>query len=113
MSHVGSDPKAAKNGNPARGQFISTSVRSRGFLPERDPLIGFPSHSEFTELDEIGPKPPSRPRISRLRALTGSPAMARPIATANACGSLDASILHFTEDAFTECLQTSKCLCHA
>ena len=58
MSQSGSDPKA-ENATHARGQFISTSMRSRGFLPERDPLIGFPSHSEFTELDEIGRDLPS------------------------------------------------------
>ena len=43
----------------AGGQFISTSLRSRGFLPEHDPLIGFPSNSEFAGLDEIGRDLPS------------------------------------------------------
>jgi indoleamine 2,3-dioxygenase len=43
----------------AGGQFISTRLRSRGFLPEHDPLISFPSHSEFAQLDEIGRDLPS------------------------------------------------------
>ena len=51
--------KAAEDANPARGQFISTAMRSRGFLPEHDPLIGFPSNSEFARLDEIGRDLPS------------------------------------------------------
>ena len=59
MSQVGNDRKAAENATSARGQFISTSMRSRGFLPESDPLIAFPSHSEFAELDEIGRDLPS------------------------------------------------------
>src|SRR5712672_2007107 len=59
MSQVGSDPKAAEKATPARGQFISANMRSRGFLPESDPLIVFPSHSEFAELDEIGRDLPS------------------------------------------------------
>jgi len=59
MSQVGNDRKAAEHATPARGQFISTSMRSRGFLPESDPLIAFPSHSEFAELDEIGRDLPS------------------------------------------------------
>ncbi len=59
MSQVGNDRKAAENATSARGQFISTSMRYRGFLPESDPLIAFPSHSEFAELDEIGRDLPS------------------------------------------------------
>jgi indoleamine 2,3-dioxygenase len=43
----------------AGGQFISTGLRSHGFLPEHDPLIGFPSNSEFARLDEIGRDLPS------------------------------------------------------
>ena len=43
----------------ADGQFISTRLRSRGFLPEHDPLIGFPANSEFAGLDEIGRDLPS------------------------------------------------------
>ena len=39
MSQLGSDPKAAENATPAGEQFISTSMRSRGFLPEHDPLL--------------------------------------------------------------------------
>ena len=116
MSQSGSDRKAAENVTPARGQFINTSMRSRGFLPERDPLISFPSNSEFTELDEIGRDLPSLLQDPGFRAYARS--LDLPLRPAyrdcvNACGSLDASILHFTEDAFTECLQTSKCLCHA
>ena len=52
-------PKAAEDANPARGQFISTALRSRGFLPEHDPATGFPSNSEFAGLDEIGRDLPS------------------------------------------------------
>jgi indoleamine 2,3-dioxygenase len=59
MSQSGSDRKSAENATPARGQFIGTSMRSRGFLPERDPLIAFASNSEFAELDEIGRDLPS------------------------------------------------------
>jgi indoleamine 2,3-dioxygenase len=43
----------------AGGQFIGTGLRSHGFLPEHDPLIGFPSNSEFARLDEIGRDLPS------------------------------------------------------
>ena len=43
----------------AGGQFISSRMRSRGFLPEHDPLIGFPANSEFAGLDEIGRDLPS------------------------------------------------------
>ena len=53
MSHIGSDPKAAENAEPARRKAISTRMRSCGFLPEHDPLIGFPSNSEFSELDKL------------------------------------------------------------
>jgi len=59
VSQSGSDREAAENATPARGQFIGTNMRSRGFLPEYDPLIGFPSNSEFAELDEIGRDLPS------------------------------------------------------
>jgi indoleamine 2,3-dioxygenase len=41
------------------GQLISSSLRSHGFLPAHDPLIGFPSNSEFVGLDEIGHDIPS------------------------------------------------------
>jgi indoleamine 2,3-dioxygenase len=44
---------------PVRGEFISVAMRSRGFLPEHDPLIAFPSNSEFAALDEIGRDLPS------------------------------------------------------
>ena len=43
----------------AGGQFIGNGLRSYGFLPEHDPLIGFPSNSEFARLDEIGRDLPS------------------------------------------------------
>ena len=59
MSQSGSDRKSAENATPARGQFIGTSMRSGGFLPERDPLIAFASNSEFAELDQIGRDLPS------------------------------------------------------
>jgi indoleamine 2,3-dioxygenase len=59
MSQVGSDPKAAESATPARGPFINSRLRSRGFLPEHDPLIGFPSNSEFAGLDEVGRDLPS------------------------------------------------------
>ena len=72
MSQVGSDPKAAENATPARGQFISTSMRSRGFLPERDPLNGFPSNSEFAELDVIGRDLPSLLQDAGFRAYARS-----------------------------------------
>jgi indoleamine 2,3-dioxygenase len=41
------------------GQFISAGMRSHGFLPEHDPLTGFPPQSEFSALDEIGHDLPS------------------------------------------------------
>src|ERR1700692_648259 len=59
MSQVESDPKAAEGATPARGPFINARLRSRGFLPEHDPLMGFPSNSEFAGLDEIGRDLPS------------------------------------------------------
>ncbi|MGO9451397.1 MAG: hypothetical protein ACLQDV_10205 [Candidatus Binataceae bacterium] len=59
MSQVESDPKSAKRAPSARVEFISTALRSRGFLPEHDPLIAFPSGSEFADLDEIGRDLPS------------------------------------------------------
>src|SRR5580704_13333955 len=59
MSQVGSDLKAAESASPARGPFIDARQRSRGFLPEHDPLIGFPSNSEFAGLDEVGRDLPS------------------------------------------------------
>jgi indoleamine 2,3-dioxygenase len=59
MSQSGSDPRAAENAMPVRAQFISTGMRSHGFLPKRDPLSTFPSNSEFAALDEIGRDLPS------------------------------------------------------
>ena len=43
----------------AGGQFVGNKLRWRGFLPEHDPLICFPSNSEFALLDEIGRDLPS------------------------------------------------------
>jgi indoleamine 2,3-dioxygenase len=59
MSDVESNPKGAGKANPAHGQIFRDSMRSRGFLPERDPLVSFPSDSEFAQLDEIGRDLPS------------------------------------------------------
>ncbi len=42
-----------------RDAAIARSFRERGFLPEADPLIAFPAHSEFAALDEIGRDLPS------------------------------------------------------
>jgi indoleamine 2,3-dioxygenase len=64
--------KAAEGANPAPGQFISTALRSRGFLPEHDPLIGFPSNSEFAGLDEIGRDLPSLLQDPSFRAYARS-----------------------------------------
>jgi indoleamine 2,3-dioxygenase len=41
------------------GRFIEVKFRSRGFLPEYDPLTRFPYNSEFSALDEIGRDLPS------------------------------------------------------
>jgi indoleamine 2,3-dioxygenase len=41
------------------GRFIEVKFRSRGFLPEYDPLTRFPYDSEFSALDEIGRDLPS------------------------------------------------------
>jgi indoleamine 2,3-dioxygenase len=41
------------------GRFIEFKFRSRGFLPEHDPLTRFPYNSEFSALDEIGRDLPS------------------------------------------------------
>ena len=43
----------------AGGKFLSNKLRSRGFLPEHDPVICFPSNSEFALLDELGRDLPS------------------------------------------------------
>ena len=40
-------------------RFIEGKFRSRGFLPEHDPLTRFPDDSEFSALDEIGRDLPS------------------------------------------------------
>jgi indoleamine 2,3-dioxygenase len=67
------NPKRPKNATPAGGQFISTGMRSRGFLPERDPVIAFLSNSEFSELDEIGRDLPSLLQDPSFRAYARSP----------------------------------------
>jgi len=72
MSQPGSDPKMAEKATSARGQFISITMRSRGFLPERDPLIAFPSNSEFAELDAIGRDLPSLLQDAGFRAYARS-----------------------------------------
>ncbi|MGO9607760.1 MAG: hypothetical protein ACLQAT_30895 [Candidatus Binataceae bacterium] len=59
QSQAESDPKSAKRAPSARAESISSALRSRGFLPEHDPLNGFPSSSEFAELDQIGRDLPS------------------------------------------------------
>jgi indoleamine 2,3-dioxygenase len=41
------------------GRFIEVKFRSRGFLPEHDPLTRFPYNSGFSALDEIGRDLPS------------------------------------------------------
>jgi indoleamine 2,3-dioxygenase len=72
VSRPGSDPGAAENAKPTRGPFISSGQRSRGFLPEHDPLIGFPSNSEFARLDEIGRDLPSLLKDPGFRAYARS-----------------------------------------
>ena len=47
---VGADPQDSS---------IGRILRTRGFLPETDPLTAFPSDSEFAALDEIGRDLPS------------------------------------------------------
>ena len=64
--------KAAEDAKPARGQFISPALRSRGFLPEHDPLIGFSSNSEFAGLDEVGRDLPSLLQDAGFRAYARS-----------------------------------------
>jgi len=108
--------KHPENYRPFAQRNVARCVheQARGFLPERNPMIGFPSHSEFTELDEIGRDLPSLlqdPALTRAHCLSRYGPTYRDCV--NAFGSLDARILHFPEDAFTECLQNSNCLCHA
>jgi len=45
--------------NPMLETAISRRFRTRGFLPEADPLTAFPPGSEFAALDEIGRDLPS------------------------------------------------------
>jgi indoleamine 2,3-dioxygenase len=47
--------------NPADrvGEFIASGFRTRGFLPQHDPLTHFPADSEFAVLDQIGRDLPS------------------------------------------------------
>ena len=54
-------PEAGRDsGEDSSGRgFIETKFRSRGFLPEHDPLTRFPYDSEFSALDEIGRDLPS------------------------------------------------------
>ena len=46
-------------GVPLQRPFITKEFRVRGFLPKQDPLIAFPSNSEFSALDEVGRNLPS------------------------------------------------------
>ena len=55
MPEAGRDSAERSTGRP----FIEAKFRSRGFLPEHDPLTRFPDDSEFSALDEIGRDLPS------------------------------------------------------
>ena len=55
MPEAGRDTAEYSTGRP----FIEGKFRSRGFLPEHDPLTRFPYDSEFSALDEIGRDLPS------------------------------------------------------
>jgi len=55
MPEAGRDTAEYSTGRP----FIEGKFRSRGFLPEHDPLTRFPDDSEFSALDEIGRDLPS------------------------------------------------------
>ena len=55
MSEAGRDTAEYLTGR----RFIEAKFRSRGFLPEHDPLTRFPYDSEFSALDEIGRDLPS------------------------------------------------------
>jgi indoleamine 2,3-dioxygenase len=54
-----SSPGATSGSMPMPETPISQRFRSRGFLPEADPLTAFSPNSEFTTLDEIGRDLPS------------------------------------------------------
>jgi indoleamine 2,3-dioxygenase len=45
--------------NPAPETPVDPKFRKSGFLPEQDPLTGFPPNSEFAVLDEVGRNLPS------------------------------------------------------
>jgi indoleamine 2,3-dioxygenase len=55
MPEAGGDSAEYSSGR----RFIEANFRSRGFLPEHDPLTRFPYNSEFSALDEIGRDLPS------------------------------------------------------
>ena len=55
MPEAGRDSAEYSSARP----FIEANFRSRGFLPEHDPLTRFPYNSEFSALDEIGRDLPS------------------------------------------------------
>ena len=55
MAEAGRDSAEYSSGR----RFIEANFRSRGFLPEHDPLTRFPYDSEFSALDEIGRDLPS------------------------------------------------------
>ncbi len=50
---------AISQSTPSALKAISEHFRTRGFLPETDPLTAFPPQSEFAALDEIGRDLPS------------------------------------------------------
>ena len=53
------DSRAPSASMPADQTVISPHFRTRGFLPETDPLTAFPPDSEFAALDELGQDLPS------------------------------------------------------
>jgi len=55
MPEAGRDNAEYSNGR----QLVEAKFRSRGFLPERDPLTRFPYDCEFSVLDEVGRDLPS------------------------------------------------------
>ena len=55
MPEAGRDSAEYSSGR----RYIEANFRSRGFLPEHDPLTRFPYNSEFSALDEIGRDLPS------------------------------------------------------
>jgi indoleamine 2,3-dioxygenase len=56
---MSSDTSIGGVGVDPQDSSIGRILRTRGFLPETDPLTAFPSDSEFAALDEIGRDLPS------------------------------------------------------